>query len=214
MRVDYYQFDELSSTNTFAKENLFLFSPENLSVITADRQTHGRGRRERSWISASGNLFMTLVFQTVNPLSTPMQLALACCQVLKEFNPKIKWPNDILIEGKKVSGILGERVDDWMILGIGVNLNGEVDLPDALSLHALGKRVNVKEFAQDLVEAFHQKPDFRHIESYSVHRKGDLLTMKTEQDEIRGYFQGFGPLGELKLEVEGKELHLFSGEIV
>jgi BirA family biotin operon repressor/biotin-[acetyl-CoA-carboxylase] ligase len=182
--------------------------------ITARKQTQGRGRRERSWLSEEGNLFMSLVFKTIDPASYPMRLAIACCELLKSYNPQIKWPNDILIAGKKVAGILGERVDEWMILGIGVNLNAKVSLPTAISLVELKATIDLKEFAQDLAEGFNEKVDLNRLNQYSIHKVGDLLTMKIEKERIDGTFLGFGDLGEIRLLVEGVERKFFSGEIV
>lgn len=209
MQIDYYHFDELSSTNTFAKENLSLFNPSRLSVILAARQTQGRGRLGRSWISLQGNLCMTLVFKSDHTQSI-MQLALACCQVLQPHHPQIKWPNDILIQGKKVAGILGEALDGWLLLGIGVNLNAKVDLATSISLAEIAQgAVDVKLFAQELVEAFTQKPDLKMLQQFSFHRPNDPIVL----GDVRGNFQGYGEQGELKLLVDGVTQSFFSGEI-
>lgn len=209
MQIDYYHFDTLPSTNTFVKENLALFSPDHLSVVTADVQTKGRGRRERTWKSEPGNLFMTLAFYTdiKEKGSLGIQLAIACCEVLKEHDPKIKWPNDILIQGKKIAGILGETDGNWVILGIGVNLNAKVE--GAISLYELtGKKTPLKEFTEELAERF--PGDLELLSRYSMHKVGDLLKM----NNVEGTFLGFGKSGEIRLLVQGVERSLFSGEIV
>ena len=219
MQIDYYHFDTLPSTNSFVKENLPLFPPDRFSVVTTDRQTHGRGRRDRGWTSEPGNLFMTLAFYTHEKQlgSFGIQLALACCELLKAYDPKIKWPNHILIHGKKVAGILGETVFEnegtWVILGIGVNLNQMVKVENAVSLSELTKkRTDLKEFTESLAESFPASLDL--LPKYAVHKKGDLLKMDTGGGTVEGTFLRFGAEGELILDVRGKEIALFSGEIL
>ncbi|MBR3779894.1 MAG: biotin--[Clostridia bacterium] len=121
-------FDTLPSTNTYAKENI-----DNLSLpvlIIANEQTEGRGRRGNSFYSPKDTgLYMTLVFEERgnSELLTPLA-AVAVCEVLSSIgaDPKIKWVNDIFINGKKVCGILAERTinnsNSYITLGIGLNI--------------------------------------------------------------------------------------------
>lgn len=112
-------------------------------VFTADFQTGGRGRLDHKWLSAPGtNLLMSVVLdvaglspETVSTL--PLAVGLSVAEGLSQFlrrglSPQVKWPNDVLVEGRKLSGILCERRDDRVIAGIGVNV-GETAFPPEIA---------------------------------------------------------------------------------
>ena len=97
--------------------------------IAARRQTAGRGRRGRSWVSGEGNLFATLLISAPQPNSSQLAFvaALACAETIAHYAPKsrvtLKWPNDVLLEGKKVCGILLEGLGNGALaIGIGINI--------------------------------------------------------------------------------------------
>lgn len=131
-------FESLDSTNTYAKQNAkFLPLP---SLIIANEQTAGRGRRGNSFFSPKDTgLYMTLVFEETQSceLLTPAA-ATAVCTVLENhgIKPKIKWVNDIFVDSKKVCGILSERFvingKTVIAIGIGINLTTSA-FPDELT---------------------------------------------------------------------------------
>ena len=127
-------FDEIDSTNQEARRRIES-GAETPLWITARRQTAGRGRRGRSWDTSDGNLAATLLLTTVKPPIEAAQIAfvaaLAVCDLARAFVPaslvSLKWPNDTLVGGRKVSGILVESGalairGLWLAVGIGVNL--------------------------------------------------------------------------------------------
>lgn len=105
------------------------------TLILAGLQKNGRGRYDRQWISPSGGIWFSLILKprmlveqiTLLPLAVAVAVAEAITTKTK-LNPKLKWPNDVLIDGKKLSGILldidteGEKVD-YVVIGIGINVN-------------------------------------------------------------------------------------------
>jgi BirA family transcriptional regulator, biotin operon repressor / biotin---[acetyl-CoA-carboxylase] ligase len=110
------------STNERAKE-LAAQGATHGTLVTADMQTAGRGRQGRSWHAAPGEaLLMSLVLRQTTEL-LPIAAAVAVAEAVGP-EAMIKWPNDILVEGRKVAGILIERRQhqDWTVLGIGVNV--------------------------------------------------------------------------------------------
>ena len=128
----------VASTNTFAKENIFKLNLP--ALIIADKQTAGRGRQGKSFFSPEGTgLYMTLVFSLPQNCSllTPAA-AVAVCNSLEKLGlqPKIKWVNDIFIDGLKACGILTECFlnsgKPYIALGIGINLT-TTDFPDDLN---------------------------------------------------------------------------------
>ena len=129
--------DEVNSTNAYALENFHSLS--DCSVISTSHQNYGRGRYNRKWISDdSENIYVTFVLKVhdVNkyPIANLTQyLSVVVCELLEDefkLKPEIKWPNDILINNKKVCGILTEmsaEIDklNYIIIGTGINVSTE-----------------------------------------------------------------------------------------
>ena len=131
--VQILKFKTVSSTNDIAKK-LGEEGKMNL-LIVAEQQTKGRGRNNRIWISEIGGLYGSFVLNKSSGL--PLVMALAVSETVNQVVfPKIseiKWPNDILINGKKIAGILCEGYRNFDIGGIGINVNNRVDLESATS---------------------------------------------------------------------------------
>ena len=139
-----YVYNEVSSTNTVAK-----FLSENGigngSVVIAEKQTAGRGRSGKSWESPLGGVWLSIILTpNVDCSKIPLITLSTGVAVAKTFegigveNPEIKWPNDIMINGKKVSGILTESVTNFnsiktVIIGVGIDANLSIeDFPKEL----------------------------------------------------------------------------------
>ena len=149
---------EIDSTNEFAKK----IAPQEGegTVIVADIQTKGRGRMMRTWSSPKGGLWMSVILKP-NPRHITKLVfisALAVVETLAEFGieGKIKWPNDVLVSGKKICGILSEgRYSksgiEYVILGLGINVNNK--LPEELKGTATSMR-EVLGFEVPLTEVF------------------------------------------------------------
>ena len=130
-------YKSLESTNKTAKE-MAIAGAEHGTVILSDCQTMGRGRYSRNFFSpAGGGLYMSIILRPEvlhfeNPTSVTAFAAVSVCEAIESISkkaPKIKWVNDIFIDGKKVCGILTEAVTDfesggldWVVLGIGINV--------------------------------------------------------------------------------------------
>lgn len=129
-------FAELDSTNTTARELAGRGAADG-TVVIADAQRQGRGRLGRAWASPPGtNLYLSALLRCELPMERLSQISLlagvAACQTVQEWcAAEIKWPNDVLVGGRKVAGILAELdgagVQRVIILGIGVNLNATLD---------------------------------------------------------------------------------------
>jgi BirA family biotin operon repressor/biotin-[acetyl-CoA-carboxylase] ligase len=123
--------DSVGSTNDEARRRVEDGTAADLLVVTAARQTAGRGRRGRVWESPEGNLHASFALAIRRPLSEAAQIgfvaALSLAEALDEVVPghdvRCKWPNDVLIDGRKVAGMLLESAGDgWLVLGIGVDV--------------------------------------------------------------------------------------------
>ena len=127
-----YYFDTIDSTQNFAIK-LGTKPQESGSVVVAHKQTHGRGRLSRKWVSPSGGISFSLVIHpefeisaaTLFPVISSLALAISIEKILK-IKPKLKWPNDLTLNGKKIAGILVDAsVEsskiDYLVVGVGIN---------------------------------------------------------------------------------------------
>jgi len=164
--------NEINSTNDYVKKNISEL--DHLTFVYSDRQTSGRGRLQRTWVdSGDENLFLTIVIKPENKSKFPyanftQYLCVILSLVLEEdYNliPQIKWPNDVLINGKKIAGILaegsvrgGELVG--LALGIGVNLNTthdkllKIDKPATSIFNEIGTVTDKTVFLEKLYNKF------------------------------------------------------------
>lgn len=144
--------EEIGSTNDYASSLAKRGAPHG-TVVTAQRQSAGRGRWRRSWESSSGGLYLTLILREENPPAMPLLPLLASvagAEAIHECSAVsvvIHWPNDLLVEGKKVGGVLceavflGERLD-FALVGIGINVNQEpADFSPSLAPRATSLKV-------------------------------------------------------------------------
>ena len=136
--------DEVDSTNAEAKL-LAEVGERGPLWIKAHRQTSGRGRRGREWVSVKGNLYCSGLYSHAGAIQDAAKMsfaaALAVAETLKHYIPEskvnLKWPNDVLVEGKKISGILLEGGPDWFVVGIGMNLTSHPHDTDYIATHLL-----------------------------------------------------------------------------
>lgn len=123
--------EEVSSTQDFLKER------EDLNcVVCAKRQTLGRGRYGRSWYSDEGGLYLSFPLreELKDEQTLPLVIALSVCQMLEGYGflTSIKWVNDVYVMGKKICGVLVEKLKNRSIVGIGINVNQRT-FPEKLS---------------------------------------------------------------------------------
>lgn len=215
--------DTIGSTMTeAARVAASLTSP---TWIMAHAQTDGRGRRGRAWLTPSGNLTATLVYRPTTSAFEASQrsfvAANALYQALSAYvaadQLSLKWPNDVLLNGGKVAGILLEtsahRAEiDYLSVGIGVNLQTAPEVADAAfvptSLAAAGVDVTAVDFLTTLAatysaqEVLIQTEGFARIRSdWLAHaaRLGDVITARTMTDTITGIFDTIDANGNLVL---------------
>lgn len=116
--------EALDSTNDEAKRQAAAGTPEG-ALIVARRQTAGRGRSGRIWTSPEGNLYFSLLLRPARPPGEAAQLSFVAALALADgaaVPVALKWPNDVLAQGRKLSGILLEGSDGWLVVGCGVNV--------------------------------------------------------------------------------------------
>jgi BirA family biotin operon repressor/biotin-[acetyl-CoA-carboxylase] ligase len=236
-----YDYPVVGSTNDEAKVLLAQGATEG-TVVRAQRQTAGRGRRGRRWISESGNLYCSIILTPDCSLSQASQLsfviAVAVGQTILPFltSPHLlsyKWPNDLLLQKEKVAGILietesqGGQTAKACVVGIGLNLNSIPDHPaypvTALKNHAKLNLISDVLFSGLLeqvksVYQIWQHEGFNPIREAWMERAyglGQEMTITVGTKEISGQFTGLSPDGALLLKEKNGFVHKFmSAEIL
>lgn len=221
------EFETLDSTSTYVKQNIE--SLTDRAIVSTKIQTNGHGRFSRTWVDlGEDNIYMTIVLKPSETFSEvysnlTQYLSVCLCKQLEEYglNPQIKWPNDVLLNGKKVCGILAETVFrggklKGIALGIGVNLNANIDNINKIDRPAtavnieINQNVNKQEFMQKLLEKFFAnyndflKNGFKYIkEDYEkrsflsgVAKRINIAVFNTVKS---GEFKGFDDNGTLIL---------------
>jgi BirA family transcriptional regulator, biotin operon repressor / biotin---[acetyl-CoA-carboxylase] ligase len=171
MNVKTIWLDKVDSTQSYVKEHRKEFDPKGITCVAAKQQTKGRGRFNRVWHSPKDcNLYATFYFQLPSDmlhlvsLGQIMALSLTKFLISENFCPKIKWPNDVLLSGKKVAGILCEteiqNSDADIFLGIGLNINmpqeqlDQIDQPATSLMVETNREWNKEKLLEDLTKQF------------------------------------------------------------
>ena len=194
--------------------------------LRAERQTAGRGRLGRAWLSPDGNLYASTLVRLRPGNPQPASLALVAAVALQEaiavfgVTAELKWPNDLLLHGAKLSGILLERLGDAVVIGIGVNVAHHPDLPDrpTTSLAAAGTPVVAQTLLDVLAESFARwlarwrgegLGPVRTAWLAAAHPAGTALTARLPDGSTReGLFDGLDPDGALILRLASGERHV------
>ena len=197
--------------------------------LIADRQTAGRGRLGRAWQDGLGNFMGSTLVRLgptdEDPGALALMAGLAAQEAVSSRVPppqlaQLKWPNDVLISGAKLAGILLERVGDAVVVGIGVNLASAPELPDraTISLSRFGPAPDRNAFAQDLAAAFaEQLAKWRRYGTASLlerwqagaHPIGTPLSASLPGGQrIDGAYQGLDASGALRLRLADGTTHI------
>jgi BirA family biotin operon repressor/biotin-[acetyl-CoA-carboxylase] ligase len=230
------RFDELDSTNDEARRRAEDGEQRPL-WISAARQTKGRGRRGRVWDAGDGNLTASLLLRPRAHASVIGQLsfvaALSVAEMVRHFAPQalvqVKWPNDVLGDGRKLAGILlesGEAHDGrWLAIGIGVNLASfppDTEFP-ATSLAQLGIAApSSNEALTVLADRFAHwydvwmKEGFETVRAAWLARAGGLgkpIQARLPTATHHGVFEGIDAAGALLLNEQGRVRAIAAGEV-
>jgi len=238
--VEAFFFEECDSTNARAA-TLAIAGEQGPLWVVAGAQSAGRGRRGRAWTSETGNLYASLMFRphirAQDMAALPFIVALAVRDAfvtlgVPENLVQCKWPNDILICGRKASGVLIESSArhggflDYVIIGIGMNL---MHFPDdaafgATSLrHATGREVTVKEAVSVLAEKLYdrinawQVDDFKAVaDEWTQHSwgLGQKRELRTHDETFTATLLGLSDDGALIARLDdGLEKRLYAGDV-
>ena len=229
-----FRFKELASTNDILRELVEKETAQNGAIVISEFQTSGRGQYENSWESEEGkNLLISFFIEPENCfLSDQVNINLFVCLSVFDFvdnyfpnRTKIKWPNDIYVDDKKIAGILIENAIQGntiknSIVGIGININQQLFLvKNAISFFNLStSELNLEGLVKELVKCFNYRFEELSLPLKSkllsdylnvMYRKNVTAKYKVNEQIIEGEIIGIDNFGRLKLEVDG-ELKYFS----
>lgn len=230
----------LESTSSLVKQRAEDGAAEGLA-IQALRQSAGRGRQGRGWESPAGNLYISVLLRPAVPLRDAPQwsfvAAVALAETLNALLPeaatlKLKWPNDLLLQGAKAAGILVEtgiapsHALDWICIGIGVNIMSKPNLPDrptACLAEYSAAPPTPEGLAQSLLVSLAHWHGVRLQHGFAPIREawlrhapamGAPISLKRDGALLEGAFAGLSPEGGLLL-AKGREVQLIlAGEII
>ncbi len=235
-------FGEIDSTNSYARQLGESGAGEGIVVI-ADQQNAGRGRLGRTWVSPRGvNLYCSVLLRPAIPVQQAPQLtflsAVAVAQTLADccgLQAQVKWPNDVLVNGLKIAGLLNEMSAEterihFVVLGMGVNLNMSAEqMPErqnypatSVLLHT-GQPVDRNAFARTLLQRLDQyynellecgfAPIRKRWEDL-CHIMGQRVSVTQPQEMVLGTVVGLDTDGSLLLETEAGDVRrIISGDV-
>jgi BirA family biotin operon repressor/biotin-[acetyl-CoA-carboxylase] ligase len=224
--------DELGSTSDECLTRAKAGAAAGLAV-QARRQLAGRGSRGRAWTAPEGNLNLSVLLRPGRPAAEAglfsLLAGIAVAEALaprSQTVPMLKWPNDVLLDGAKLAGILidampdGERLD-WLVIGIGVNLAVAPEIAGrrTTSLRAHGGDLSADDAADAILaglSAWHDAPGARIREAWlaRAHPVGTPLTVRGARGELHGSFAGLSETGELLLRGKDRIEPISTGDIL
>ncbi len=222
-----HHFPTLESTNVTAFEKARSKNLFDREIILTDQQTGGKGRQMRVWSSPQGNLYFSLLLQPQVELAKIPQISfvaitalrLAVESLVKHHKISNKWPNDLLIDQKKVAGLLleseiSQNICEFVVVGIGVNLlsNPQQTIFPASNLKNFGVEISaeimLKSFLDEFEKLYQNWLDFgfagiRKLWLQAAFRLNEEITVKNKDKEIRAIFRDLDNEGNLVLEIAG-----------
>jgi BirA family biotin operon repressor/biotin-[acetyl-CoA-carboxylase] ligase len=225
-------YEELGSTSDLCTARARAGEPEGLAVL-ALKQTAGRGSRGRSWQAPAHNLNLSLLLRPSRPAAEAgffsLLTGVAVAEAVEEFfapPTMLKWPNDVLIGGAKLAGILidaapaGQKLD-WLVIGIGMNLRHAPEIPgrQTTALLSHGVTVSPADAANAILRRlshWHDQPvaAIRQAWLDRAHPIGTELSVRGLHGTQTGTFAGLSPTGELLLRTENRIDPISTGDVL
>jgi BirA family biotin operon repressor/biotin-[acetyl-CoA-carboxylase] ligase len=234
-----FHFFDVTSTNWIAKQLASQFRDVHGAIVVSETQSGGKGRYNRPWMSFMGGLWFSIILRpSMSPSDSPhlthaAGIAVTKCIRTYGLDARIKWPNDVLIHGKKVCGILTEistTLDmlDYAVVGIGVNVNIDTSsFPEDIRenatamRHELGKPIDRVKLLQEILVEFEET--YKKLEKgYNILDEwkslsdtiGREVVVKTVHKTIEGVATGIDSKGALVVKTDKGMERILSGECI
>ena len=222
-----------SSTNDIAIKNAKKGLPEGSSYLSY-LQTNGRGRNNNQWESMKGNLFLSTIFRPkiskVNWHQLSLIIGLSILETLINLGIdrrkiQLKWPNDVLVQKSKISGVLLESFDDFIVAGIGLNVlktpQNETKWNTTKLYDHINKDFSIKYIANAILEIIFKNYSFWEDKGFNFFKKKInkslyninskiVIKLSSQSNDISGVFLGLGVNGSLKIKVGNEFLEYYS----
>lgn len=228
------RFITLDSTNEYIKRE---DSIGEYHIVYADEQSAGRGRRGNKWSSSKGGAWFSFCLsEDANitqemygklPFVASVSVSEALREVLGEDVFKLKWVNDVYVSDKKICGILIEKSEKRFIIGIGININNEIEMEYTDSRTSLkeiaGKSFDIEEIIVKVAELFYEKYSYLirgnwgELYSYICERdflKGKEITVFNDEKRVEGIAQGITIDGRLIISTKDETVFLETGSVI
>ena len=233
-----YKFNKLNSTNLHLKQNFNNY--KNFDIILAEHQSNGYGRFKRQWLDLGGeNIFMSMCLkldgfnENIVGITQFTALILAKTFEIYGIQPTIKWPNDIHVNGRKISGILAESVIknskfEGIVLGLGININSDEKMFDSVSQKVtslrteISKKINKDEFIENFVQKFEADYEKLLDNGFSIFKNEYIsylncidkeISVKIYDKTFTGIARNVSDNGLLILETNGELKEISAGDI-
>ncbi len=227
--------DSVDSTNEKAK-TLAQSGADDGTVVWAREQVAGKGRHGRTWNSPRGNLYLSIIQRPNCKLADAPQMGfvtgVALADALRwttDVPAALKWPNDLMIDGKKASGILLESAADakgrldWLVIGVGVNVESfPSDLPDVTSLREAGATISLEGLLSVFLERlFWYADEWRHSGFRATRERwlsfalpaGTDMRVRLPDGEVFGRFASIDKRGSLLLDTDRGKQRIDVGDV-
>lgn len=221
---DYIYFDETDSTNLRGIE--LLKKGKKNFLIVAKKQNNGYGRFNRRWESYEGGLYFSFTFDSTK-VSYPVQFfSIVCCMGVYKYlkgeidNLTYRWPNDILCDDRKISGILLEYFDNIILAGIGINVNNDI-FPDSIKNIATsiylrtGKRRDLWDVLYSVLKNILTVKDLKEISNFLKESGmvGKNVSLTSQKEVFEGKVVGFEKDGSIVLETLSGKKSFLAGDV-
>ncbi len=220
---------QIDSTNEEAKRIIAKNQQIENSVVWAESQTKGKGRLDRKWESPCGNLYCSFIVKNENAHLMGFTTAVAVIEAIKNYvedenKVKSKWPNDVLVEGKKISGILLEVYENYLIIGVGINVNSHPENSSYPTTNLLetGENVRAYDVLESLSESLLDNINLLKNKGFVVIREkwlqyaykiGEKIQVNLINESTKGTFKGISEQGALILQTNSEIRNIIAGDV-
>ncbi len=216
-------FESVDSTNKIGQE--LALKGNGRFLILAEEQNSGRGRFKRKWHSSIGGIYISIGVNTNSFNFPPQLLSIICAMSVieaikkRDILPVFKWPNDVLVNGKKISGILLELINNIAICGIGINANNSIDEISLIATsmnNETGIKYSIEGVIIDIINNLEKiKNEKEQIYNFlrNSGMNGKHITVNTVSKCIKGIVTGISDNGELIIETENGLMNIIEGDI-